>query len=245
MPYVVTQGGIDELVPSPSNMQATNDLSALGNRYTFFLLPANDHLVYALQDRFGSMVHALGGAVPRVKRNPGSIVYRWYPDLDVARLGIGATTAYWITHLEATTHAAGALASVRARSFGIRERPIAVVHHAAQAVSAPLPAVKTKLTWRRGARPAARDRLVLHLSNVRSLTIDAARAGLGCPDGRRHQRSTGARDADPPRRGLPDARPAAADWACAPPGVLRGRHFVASYLLGFGSEQCTFGLAPA
>ncbi|HVT22861.1 MAG TPA: peptidase [Mycobacteriales bacterium] len=181
VPYVVTQGGIDELVPLPSDIQATNDMRALGLRFTFFLLPANDHLVYALQDRFGSMVHALGGAVPKVKRNPGSIVYRWYPDLDVPKLGIGATTAYWITHLEASTQAAGALASVRARSFGIPERPITVVKHAPQVVSAPLPAVKTRLTWRRGPRPSAADRLVLHTSRVSALRVDASRARLRCP----------------------------------------------------------------
>jgi hypothetical protein len=181
VPYVVTQGGIDELVPLPSDLQATNDLRALGNRYTFFLLPANDHLVYAMQDRFGSMVHALGGAIPKVKRNPGKIVYAWYPDLDAPKLGIGATTAYWITHLESSTHAAGTLASVRARSFGIRERSITAVKHAPQVVSAPLPAVKTTLTWRRGARPDARDRLVLHLSGLQALTVNAARAGLYCP----------------------------------------------------------------
>jgi hypothetical protein len=181
VPYVVTQGGIDELVPLPSDLQATNQMRALGNRYTFFLLPANDHLLYAMQDRFGSMVHALGGVIPRLKHNPGSIVYRWYPDLDVPKLGIGATTAYWITHLEASTHAPGATASVRARSFGIRERSITPVKHAPQIVSAPLPAVKTTLTWRRGPRPAARDRLVLNLSNVSALTVDAPRAGLQCP----------------------------------------------------------------
>jgi hypothetical protein len=181
VPYVVTQGGIDELVPLPSDIQATNDLRALGNRYTFFLLPANDHLVYALQDRFGSMVHALGGAIPTVKRNPGTIVYAWYPDLDVPRLGIGTTTAYWVSHLAAASTAPGALASVRARSFGIRERPITVVHHAPQVVTAPLPAVRTKLTWRRGARPEARDRLVLHLSRVKTLTVNARRAHLSCP----------------------------------------------------------------
>ncbi|HVV74759.1 MAG TPA: peptidase [Mycobacteriales bacterium] len=181
VPYVVTQGGVDELVPLPSDVQATNDMRALGLRYTFFLLPANDHLVYALQDRFGSMVHALGGAIPRVTRNPGSIVYRWYPDLDSRKLGIGATTAYWITHLEASSHAPGVLASVRARSFGIRQRPITVVHHSPQVVTAPLPAVETKLTWRRGPRPPAGDRLVLHTSGVRALTVDAARAKLRCP----------------------------------------------------------------
>jgi hypothetical protein len=181
VPYVVTQGGIDELVPAPSDLQATSDMRALGDRYTLFFLPADDHLAYATQDRFGGIVRALGPQVPKVTRNPGTIEYRWYPDLDVTRLGIGTTTAYWITHLAASTDAAGALASVHARSFAIRERPITVVHHPAQVVTTPLPAVETRLTWRRGPRPAAHDRLVLQLSSVRALTINASRARLSCP----------------------------------------------------------------
>jgi hypothetical protein len=181
VPYVVTQGGTDELVPFPSDIQATNDMRALGNRYTFFLLPADDHLVYALQDRFGGIVHALGARIPKVKRDPGSIVYRWFPDLDSASLGIGTTTAYWITRLAASTHAPGARASVRARSYGIRQRSITVVRHAPQAVANPLPAIRTQLSWRRGARSRAADRLVLRLSNVRELTVNARRARLSCP----------------------------------------------------------------
>ncbi|MGN6475010.1 MAG: prolyl oligopeptidase family serine peptidase [Mycobacteriales bacterium] len=181
VPYVVTQGGIDELVPFPSDIQATDDMRRLGNRYTFFLLPANDHLAYATRDRFGGVVHALGAQIPVVTRNPATIVYGWYPDLDVPRLGIGATTAYWITHLAAATSAPGALASVRARSFGIRERAIHVVNHVPQLVTTPFPAMRFRLTWRRGARSLRRDALTLRTSMVSALTINAARAGLTCP----------------------------------------------------------------
>ncbi len=181
VPYVVTQGGLDELVPFPSDIQATDDMRKLGNRYTFFLLPANDHLAYATQDRFAGVVHALGAQVPKVTRNPGTVVYRWYPDLDVAQLGIGATTAYWISHLRAATHAPGALASLTARSFGIRQRSIQVVNHTPQAVTTPFPALRSRLTWRRGAPSRAADRLELRVVKVSALTINARRAGLTCP----------------------------------------------------------------
>jgi hypothetical protein len=108
-------------------------------------------------------------------------VYRWYPDLDVPSLGIGTTTAYWLTGLTAATHAPGALASVRAHSFGVRQRSIRVVQHPAQLVSTPFAAVRTRLSWRRGARPAAQDRLSLDTTQVTAVTVDAARAGLTCP----------------------------------------------------------------
>jgi hypothetical protein len=181
LPYDVTQGGLDELVPAPSNLQTTDTMSTLGDRYTLFFLPADDHLVYATQDRFGGIVKQLGKRIPRVKRNPGRIRYAWYPSLDSHRLGIGATTAYWVTHMGAATKAAGSVASLTAHSLGIRDRKVTVVHRGPKLVSTPLPATKTALRWKRGARPPARDRLVLHLSKVRELTVDAARAGLTCP----------------------------------------------------------------
>jgi Prolyl oligopeptidase family len=181
LPYDVTQGGLDELVPAPSNLQTTSDLKALGDRYTLFFLPADDHLAYATQDRFGGIVKALGQKIPRVTRNPGHIDYRWYPSLDDSKLGIGTTTAYWLTHLDAATSAPGALASVRADSLAIADRIVRDVAHGPTLVSTPLPATKTSLSWQLGARPQRKDRLNLALSQVKAITVDAARAKLTCP----------------------------------------------------------------
>jgi hypothetical protein len=181
LPYVVTQGGLDELVPAPSNLQTTDDMRQLGERYTLFFLPADDHLAYATQDRFGGIVKALGNRIPRVRRNPGKIRYSWYPELDSRKLGIGATTAYWVTRLRASTSAPGAIASVTARSAAIRDPKIHVVTGGPTAVSTPLPATKTTLRWQRRGRPAARDQLALTLSKVKALTVNAARAKLRCP----------------------------------------------------------------
>jgi hypothetical protein len=181
LPYDVTQGGLDELVPAPSNLQTTDDLQHLGYRYTLFFLPADDHLVYATQDRFGGVVQVLGKHVPKVRRNPARIDYAWYPDLDSHRLGIGATTAYWLTQLHASTTAAGAVASIRAHSAGIDDPAITPVDHGPTLVQTPPPATKTSLTWHRGTRPASRDRLSLNLTMVKALTVNAARARLRCP----------------------------------------------------------------
>jgi hypothetical protein len=181
LPYDVTQGGLDELVPAPSNLQATNTLRDLGLRYTLFFLPADDHLAYATQDRFGGVVAALGKRIPAVRRNPRRVHYTWYPDLDSRYLGIGATTAYWVTRMRAATNAPGALASLNARSSAIRDRAITAVPGGPSLVATPLPATKTTLRWHRGARPAGHDRLRLVLSKVKALTINAARAGLSCP----------------------------------------------------------------
>jgi hypothetical protein len=181
LPYDVTQGGLDELVPAPSNLQTTSDLKKLGERYTLFFLPADDHLAYATQDRFGGIVNALGKTIPRVKRNPAHISYTWYPSLDNHKLGIGTTTAYWLTHLGAATHKLGVLASVRAHSAAIRNRKVTIVNRGPTVVSTPLPAARTELRWKLGARPAGHDRLSLTLRKVKAITVDAARARLRCP----------------------------------------------------------------
>jgi hypothetical protein len=181
LPYDVTQGGLDELVPAPSNLQTTNDLSRLGYRYTLFFLPIDDHLVYATQDRFGGIVKALGKKVPKVRRNPAHIDYTWYPDLQSHKLRIGTTTAYWITHLAATTSAPGKLASLTAHSSAIRDRSITVKHNGPTLVTTPLPATETSLSWKRGHRPHARDHLGLHLKKVKAITVNAHRANLRCP----------------------------------------------------------------
>jgi hypothetical protein len=185
LPYVVTQGGLDELVPAPSNVQATNTLRDLGYRYTFFFLPADDHLAYATQDRFGGVIKALGKRVPRVRRNPARIDYTWYPSLTSRKLGIGTTSAYWVTHMQSTTSKPGALASVSAHSFAIRDPAVKPVLTGPTTVSTPLPAERTTQRWKRGARPAAHRRLVLSLHAVRSLTINASRAHIGCVKGAR------------------------------------------------------------
>ena len=181
LPYVVTQGGLDELVPAPSNLQTTDTMKQLGERYTLFFLPADDHLIYATQDRFGGIVKALGKRIPRIRRNPAAVDYTWYPSLNSRKLGIGATTAYWLSHLKAATSAPGALASVKAHSSAIRDPKIRVVNGGPTAVSTPLPATKTTLRWKRGARPASHDRLSLTLSKVKAITVDGRRAGLRCP----------------------------------------------------------------
>jgi hypothetical protein len=181
LPYDVTQGGLDELVPAPSNLQTTDTLRKLGERYTLFFLPADDHLVYATQDRFGGIVKQLGRRIPAVRRNPGLIRYAWYPSLNSRHLGIGATTAYWVTQLRAGTSKPGVIASLSAQSGAIRARTVTLVDSGPTLVSTPLPAARTAQRWRLGARPAARDRLTLHLTRVAELTIDAARAKLSCP----------------------------------------------------------------
>ncbi|HVU72372.1 MAG TPA: prolyl oligopeptidase family serine peptidase, partial [Mycobacteriales bacterium] len=179
LPYVMTQGAIDELVPLPSVIQVAQDLDKLGYRYHFFFLPAEDHLVYATQDRFGPQVLALGGTPNRVV-NPAHITYAWFPNLTRSDLAIGTTTAYWITGLSARSNAPGVIAKVDATSSAITD-PAVSVQHATGLFANPLAQAEYALTWKAGAKPVAKDALQLTLTGVQGATVQLPRARLTCP----------------------------------------------------------------
>jgi len=178
LPYQVTQGAVDELVPVPGALQQVQELDSLGYRYRLEFYPTEDHLVYATQDRFDSQADALG--TPRRTVDPGHVTYAWYPRLDRADLGIGATTAYWMSGLSARTVQPGTVAEVDARALAVPDPAVTVVRSGPTPLSDPVPGTLFDLTWRLGARPAATPGLQLQLKDVKTLTVDARRAELGC-----------------------------------------------------------------
>jgi hypothetical protein len=179
LPYSLTIGAADELVPVTSNVEQAQGFDSLDYRYHAFVYPGEDHLVYATQDRFGPVVATIGH--PVVETNPGHVTYIWYPDTTNSALGIGATTAYWLSGLAARSTAPGQLASVDAVSAGRPDPAITVTRPTPGVVTVPTPGTELSLDWTAGASPAARDALSLTLTDVASLRVDAARAGLSCP----------------------------------------------------------------
>lgn len=177
LPFVMADGVADELVPVTSVLAQIGRFDAAGERYRFYLYPAEDHLVYATQDQFGAQAADMGDA-SRV-RNPAHITYTWYPDLTVAALGIGTTGAYWVRGPVARDQAPGALASFDADSQA-RPGPTVTIQrsHSPSSAGAPTPGILSTLTWHLGPVPAAHPVLDLHLSNVSGLTLDLARAGF-------------------------------------------------------------------
>ncbi|HEX7354518.1 MAG TPA: peptidase [Mycobacteriales bacterium] len=200
LPYSFTQGVADELVPVTSGLQQYQAFNALGYRYHFFLYPTEDHLVYATQDRFADVVASIGTGTRTL--DPGHVTLDWYPDLTVPSLGIGATTAYWVSGLAARSTTPGEVATVDATSAGIPDPAVTVHRSGPTPVTAPTPGTRFDLAWTAGSRPAARDALALLLTDVADLTVDAHRAGLSCPavtvttDGPTVLHLTGLRDGD-------------------------------------------------
>jgi pimeloyl-ACP methyl ester carboxylesterase len=177
IPYVMTYGALDELVPFTGGLEQVEAFNKLGYRYYAVLYPAEDHLVFASQNDFAPATSQLGH-LERV-HNPGSFTFTWYPDLDSTSLGIGPTGDYWISGLQARTSAPGELATVKASSAAIPE-PTETPEHHTGITSGPTPAVTDSLTWTPGPAPAASQLLQINLSDVGALAVDTVSAGLTC-----------------------------------------------------------------
>ena len=175
--YVMTYGAIDELVPFTGGVEQVEAFNKLGYRYYAVLYPAEDHMVFALQNDFAPATSQLG-SLERVK-TPGSFTFAWYPDLDSSSLGIGPTGDYWVSDLGARDSSPGTLASVSAGSGGLPEPEQKTEHHTA-AVDGPTPAIADSLTWSPGPTPKSSRTLTLALSDVATLAVDTKAAKLKC-----------------------------------------------------------------
>ena len=177
-PYRIAQGNLDQLVPFTSVEAQVGRFDAAGLRHVFARYPGEDHLAFAVQDRFDTIVDGLG--VPTVKRNPHVVDYTWRPHLTRPGLGIGATTAWWTSRLAARDTSAGTLARVQARSYGVAARGHSVARSGPTPVATPLLAFVSRLRWVAGDLIPRRQRLVMRLTNTSRVAVDMHRAGLRC-----------------------------------------------------------------
>jgi pimeloyl-ACP methyl ester carboxylesterase len=176
IPYVIDQTYADELVPTTGVLAQTQAFDRLGQRYDLFIHTGGDHLAFAVEDRFADAVTALGAPVRA--SDPGRFVYDWYPSLNSAALGIGATGDYWLSGLSARDDAYGELASIQANDAALPVPAVTAQRSGPTLTTQPLPGTNTALTWKLGARPAAARRMTLTLADVAGVTVDAAAGHL-------------------------------------------------------------------
>jgi pimeloyl-ACP methyl ester carboxylesterase len=177
IPYVMTYGAIDELVPFTGGVEQVEAFNKLGYRYYAVLYPAEDHMVFALQNDFSPATSQLG-ALQRTQ-DPGSFTFTWYPDVYSPSLGIGPTQDYWVSSLSARESTPGKLATVNASSGAIPEGEQKIEHHTGVA-NGPTPAVTDSLTWTPGTAAAAAQTLTLSLSDVATAAVETKAAKLKC-----------------------------------------------------------------
>jgi len=176
IPYVIDQTYADELVPTTGVLAQTQAFDRLGERYDLFIHTGGDHLAFAVEDRFADAVTALGSPVR--ESDPGRFVYDWYPSLNSAALGIGATGDYWLSGLSARNDAYGEVAGIQANDAALPVPAVTAQRSGPALTTQPLPGTNTALTWKLGARPAAARRMTLQLTDVAGLTVDGAAAHL-------------------------------------------------------------------
>ena len=177
LPYLISQGAADELVPVAGVLPNVQRFDLLGYRYRFELYPAADHLAYPVLDAFSDQAAHLSDA-PRT-RSPAQVTYQWYPNLDRPDLGIGSTGAYWVRDTHGRDVPAGSLARIDAVSEALSRPAITPVHsYNALVPGDPFPAVVQEQTWTLGAAPARRPAIAMSLTNVGSLGVDLVRAGF-------------------------------------------------------------------
>lgn len=190
IPYVMTCGGIDELVPVTGCDTQAQDIESLGYRVDEFLYPTEDHLVYATQNDFGPPDAALAHPPADRELDPGSFTFVWYPNLDSGPSGIdgagaageiGPSRDYWVSGLSARQSAPGDTATLVADDAAIPDPAVTASASITPGPSAsPTPYVESSESWALGAIPRPAQTLSLTLTNVAGATVDATAAGLTC-----------------------------------------------------------------
>ncbi|HET9690004.1 MAG TPA: hypothetical protein VFP61_02550 [Acidimicrobiales bacterium] len=193
IPYAMTCGAVDELVPFTGCQTEAQRLEADGLQLFDASYPTEDHLVFATQNDFTPTDTALAPS-PRRVADPGHFSYTWYPDLagDLAASpsgvdGIGAagqvgpTGAYWVRGLVGSSTTPGATAAVVADSAAIPDPAVTYVDSTTpEAQASPTPYLAIRQTRQLGATPAPRQSATVALANVAAATVDTAGAGLSC-----------------------------------------------------------------
>ena len=178
LPYRIGQGQLDELVPFTSVEAQVQRFDDLDLAHRFVRYPAEDHLLFATQDRFATVLSGLG--TPKIVRNPRDIDFTWHPRLTRSDLGIGATTAYWVGALAARDSSPGSVAHVVATSRALPGREQVAVRTGPTPVTSPLPALRQDLVLEPGKALPRSNRLTLDLTNVERASVDLRRAGQRC-----------------------------------------------------------------
>jgi hypothetical protein len=173
----------DELVNLRSTEQLQKDLTAAGLRYRHLLFPTADHLTLAANDGYGDGAAWLGEF--RVDRDPARITYVVDPREDSAAGGTG-DHAYWLSGLRLRDAQAAPTGTVDVQSLAAgRGTPeVLPVQTSAGATTdgqfPVLPYVERSQDWGPAPQTAAQDSLVVTATNIASVVIDVARAGVTC-----------------------------------------------------------------
>lgn len=192
VPFWITQGVLDELVPVAGVKRQADRLAELGHEYRFALHPAADHLSFTVHDEWSREVrwykqHPVG------MKNPGEITYKVRPAswatkgkkkavivkqlrALTAKVGARLDGAYWVGDVKVAGKG-DVTGVVNLRSHGIarRRRQTTSISEARMDGPTPYQLTGVDVTY---TKKEINDKLCGRLSKVSALTIDVGRAGL-------------------------------------------------------------------
>jgi hypothetical protein len=182
-PLMMWNAAADELVNVEDAEAAAEALTALGLRFIYWLFPSADHLTLATNDEY--LPGAQWLASHTVQRDPAHVSFVVNPAQDSAAGMVVADHAYWLSDIALRDPEAGTgTLDVRSEGFGVGDAPALAVAEGAGALEGgshgPMSYRSRELAW--GDAPAAPVANVLHIvaTNVASVTIEPARARVGC-----------------------------------------------------------------
>jgi hypothetical protein len=190
VPFWITHGVADELVPVTGIKRQTDRLAELGHEYRFALHPAADHLSFAAQDEWSREVEWFKRHPTRIK-DPAEITYKlrpasWATKRDsvivkqvralAAEVGAEIDGAYWVDDVKVAGKG-DVTGFVDLRSHGLSRRRAATTPINTIGADGPSPHLLTgvEVTFR---KKGVADKLSGRLSNISALRIDVGRAGL-------------------------------------------------------------------
>ncbi|MDT4939229.1 MAG: hypothetical protein QOG80_2900 [Pseudonocardiales bacterium] len=171
----------DELVNINTSENAVKANTAAGIRFEEDKFLTADHLTLAANDEFGPGAAWLG--TQRVDRNPYHVTYVVDPTEDNVKATTVADHAYWVSDLRQRKTGDGIVDAVSG-AFGVTDAKVQPVQTGAGVLTGgEIPAmayVSRSQQWGPFGHASAADTLRLTLTNLRSVTVDVARAGLTC-----------------------------------------------------------------
>ena len=176
----------DELVPFVgTEYQAHQGFDALGLRYEFWAFAPGEHLTLSINDQYQPAADWLGQGAVDV--NPAHVTYVVNPKMAFPNLGLETDHAYWVSGLAlrdgSGTNPLGTI-DVRSEGFGTGDpTPSGTELDGGALTGGTIPAIsyeRQRQEWGTTPTTPVADKLDITATNVKVVTIDAARAKVSC-----------------------------------------------------------------
>jgi dienelactone hydrolase len=180
LPYEITSGNADELVPIAGVQHQVDTMMAAGDDVTFHRHFADDHLSFILADEWATTKRFLGDA--HIDHSPVEVRYRRYPSMDLPKYGFKFDKAYWVSGLDVRdAKAADSFGEIDAVTYALggHERALSAPEILLEVGTAGLtPAIETAQHVVAGKAIEQRNGFRATFTNLSAATLDTATMGL-------------------------------------------------------------------